>query len=150
MCRQHHLCPLKVAGVDRRPGGYSSFDGLGERPVDVDPAEAADALGGLLDEHTLDAAKNRDVERPASEVENKHALVVLDVACVGHRRCGRFVQQRQHFDAREPGRHLGAEASHTATVGRNGDDGGVEVEPGLGRPSGDLSEEDGGGFLDLH
>jgi hypothetical protein len=94
-----------------------------EALVPVLAAEIGVAVGAAHLEHAVGDLEDRDVERPAAEVEHGDppgsALVETD----GERGGGRLVQDPQHLEAGDPSRVLGGLALRVVEVGGNRDHG---------------------------
>jgi hypothetical protein len=107
--------------------------------VEVFAAQEGVAVGGLHLEHAVADLEDRDVERAAAKVVDGDGLAFGLVEAVGERSGGRLVDDAQHFKAGDLAGVLGGLALGVVEVGRNGDDGLLDL----------LTEIGLGGFLHL-
>ena len=91
--------------------------------VPVVSTEVGVARGRLHLEHTVSDLEDGHVERPTTEVEHEHGLVGrLLVEAVSKRRCGRLVDDAQHFEPGDLSRLFGGGALGVVEVRGDGDD----------------------------
>ncbi len=90
--------------------------------VEIIAAEVGVAVGGLDFEDAVADLQNGDIERPAAEVVDRDALVLLLVETVGQRGGRRFVDDTKHVEAGDLPRVLGGLALAVVEVRRHGDD----------------------------
>jgi len=91
--------------------------------VDVVASEVSVAVGRLDLDHALADLQDRDVEGAAAEVVDGDDFVALLLETVGERRRGRLVDQADDLEARDLAGVLGGLALRVVEVGRNCDDG---------------------------
>ena len=106
-------------------GGHLETFGqmLEDSLVHVGAAELRIAAGGLDFKDPLAELHDRDVERPAAEVDHRDAqFLTQPVETVGERSCGRLVDQTHHVEAGDSAGVLGRGALVVVKIGRNGDD----------------------------
>ena len=94
---------------------------LGQRTVEVVPAERRVAAGGLHLEHTGRELEDGDVEGAATEVIDRVRPFRALVEAIGERRGRRLVEQPQYLQPRQPARVLGRLALRIVEVGRHRD-----------------------------
>ena len=102
--------------------------------VEVIATQVSISAGRPHLDHTVPDLQQRDVERPATEVEHEDRLLALLVHSVGQRGGGRLVDDSQNLEAGDLAGVLGCLTLRVVEVGRDGDH-------GLGNP---LAEELGG------
>jgi hypothetical protein len=89
--------------------------------VEVLAPEIGVAVGAAHLEDAIGDLEDRDVEGPATEVEDGDASVAVLVESVGECRGGRLVEDAQHVQARDAAGVLGGLALGVVEVGRDGD-----------------------------
>ena len=87
---------------------------------------------GLHLEHAVADLKDRNVEGAAAEVVDRDGACLLLVESVSERSRGRLVDDAQHFEAGDLAGVLGGLTLCVVEIGRNGDDGLLDLLPEIG------------------
>ena len=103
-----------------------------EPHVEVFAAEERVAVRRLHLEHAVADLEDRNVERAAAEVIDRDGAGLLLVEAVGERGRGRLVDDAQHFEAGDLAGVLGGLALGVVEVGRDRDDGLLDLLPEIG------------------
>ena len=90
--------------------------------VEVLTTQEGVAIGGLHFEDTIADFQDRDVERTAAEVEDSNRLAVILFQAIGQRRCGRLVDDTEHFQTGDLAGVLGRLTLGVIEIGRDRDD----------------------------
>ena len=103
-----------------------------EPHVEVFAAQERVAVRGLHLEHAVADLEHRHVERAAAEVVDRDRAGLLLVEAVGERGRGRLVDDAQHFEAGDLAGVLGGLALGVVEVGRDRDDGLLDLAAQIG------------------
>ena len=97
--------------------------------VEVFAAQERIAVRGLHFEHAVADFENRNIEGAAAEVIDRDGAGLLLVETVGERGRGRLVDDAQHFKAGDLAGVLGGLTLRVVEIGRDGDDGLLDLLP---------------------
>ena len=103
-----------------------------EPHVEVFAAQERVAIRGLHFEHAVADLKDRNIERAAAKVVDRDGAGLLLVEAVSERGRGRLVDDAQHFKAGDLAGILGGLTLRVVEIGRNGDDGLLDLLAEIG------------------